>query len=178
LPILIAIINGNVNKKPDPTDNIWDIINNYGLSCLCVGQRVCASGVSDGSLDHPAQGTLAYSFPAILGGWDSGNLQSVSGGAGWHLSVDDLLKVMGTLRRKGTIMSTAKAQYMLDNGFGLDVVSDTPAGRLYNKNGLWEDSIPRIEQSLAYFLPEDMEMAVLANSPIGATGKFFPRCGH
>jgi len=88
------------------------------------------------------------------------------------LSVDDLLKVMGTLRRKGTIMSTAKAQNMLDSGFGLDVVSDTPAGRLYNKNGLWEDSIPRIEQSLAYFLPEDMEMAVLANSPIGTRENF------
>jgi len=48
-----------------------------------------------------------------------------------------------------------------------------PAGRLYNKNGLWEDSIPRIEQSLAYFLLKIWRWPVLANSPIGATGKFF-----
>jgi len=30
-----------------------------------------------------------------------------------------------------------------------------------------------VEQSLAYFLPQDMELVVLANSPIGSPAQFF-----
>jgi hypothetical protein len=100
----------------------------------------------------------------------------VSGGAGWHISIDQLLDVMGTFRRAGKIMSPAEAQTMLDDGFGIDLVGiSTPAGKLYNKNGLWHDggSNSRTEQSLAYFLPENMELVVLANSPIGNPEKFF-----
>jgi hypothetical protein len=47
---------------------------------------------------------------------------------------------------------------------------------LYNKNGLWQSGsgpLARVEQSLAYFLPEDMELVVLANSPVGIPAKFF-----
>jgi hypothetical protein len=50
---------------------------------------------------------------------------------------------------------------------------NTPMGRLYNKNGLWQDGSGHVEQSLAYFLPENMEMVVLANSPVGAPPQFF-----
>jgi hypothetical protein len=49
----------------------------------------------------------------------------------------DLLDIMGTFRRKGTIMSTTQAQTMLDEGFGIDVRMSTPLGMLYNKNGAW-----------------------------------------
>jgi Beta-lactamase len=171
--ILIAIINGNVNKTLVVPDNIWDIITITAYSTYVSVNVFSPSGVTDASLDHPANSALAYSFPVSGGGWNSGNLMTVSGGAGWHVSVNDLLKVMGTFRRKGTIMSTAKAQNMLDSGFGIDVISDTPAGRLYNKNGLWEDGTPRIEQSLAYFLPEDMELVVLTNSAVSSPAKFF-----
>ncbi len=97
----------------------------------------------------------------------------MSGGAGWHMSVDDLLDIMGTFRRKGTIMSTTQAQTMLDNGFGIDVRTSTPLGMLYNKNGAWGDSGGHVEQSLTYFLPQDMELVVLTNSPVGSPGQFF-----
>jgi len=30
-----------------------------------------------------------------------------------------------------------------------------------------------MEQSLAYFLPQDMELVVLTNSPVSSPGKFF-----
>src|SRR5262249_47751546 len=103
----------------------------------------------------------------------SGDLTSESGGAGWHMSVDDLLKVMGCFRRKGTIMSPAAAQAMLDDGFGIDLIESTDLGKLYNKNGLWQSGGGQTEQSLLYFLPHDMELVVLANSPIGNPGKFF-----
>jgi hypothetical protein len=78
---------------------------------------------------------------------------------------------MGAFRRKGTIMTTSQAQTMLDDGFGIDVRMWTPLGTLYNKNGRWGGT--HQEQSLAYFLPQNMELVVLANSPIGAPAQFF-----
>ena len=97
----------------------------------------------------------------------------MSGGAGWHMSVDDLLSVMHTFRKSGTIMPATEAQKVLDRGFGIDMILSTPLGNLYNKNGLWADGAAHTEQSLAYFLPENIEMVVLANSPIGKPPKFF-----
>ena len=52
------------------------------------------------------------------------------------MSADQVLDVMGTFRRKGSIMPAPAAQAMLDNGFGIDITVDTAAGKLYNKNGL------------------------------------------
>ena len=174
--ILIAIINGNVNKNAILPDNVWDLLTISAYAGYVASKVFGPAGVTNATLDHPNGSALAYNFPNISGGWNSGNLITVSGGAGWHISVNDLLKVMGVFRRQGTIMSTTKAQKLLDNGFGLDQISDTDAGRLYNKNGLWQDGssvLGRVEQSLAYFLPEDMELVVLANSPVGFPRKSF-----
>jgi hypothetical protein len=70
-------------------------------------------------------------------------------------------------------MSPTAAQAMLDAGFGIDLIESTNLGTLYNKNGLWQSGASQTEQSLAYFLPRDMELVVLANSPIGNLGQFF-----
>jgi hypothetical protein len=128
--------------------------------------------VSGPTLTHPDPDALAYAFPPGAG-WNSGDLTTESGGAGWHMSVDDLLDVMGCFRRQGTIMSSAAAQSMLDSSFGIDLIQSTSLGTLYNKNGLWESGASQTEQSLAYFLPSDMELVAFANSPIGSTGQFF-----
>ena len=122
--------------------------------------------------DDGAVGSAIHLLDGI-NGWNSGDLASMSGGAGWHLSVDDLLDVMGAFRRKGTIMTVKQAQTMLDDGFGIDVRTSTPLGTLYNKNGAWGDAGGHVEQSLAYFLPQNMELVVLANSPVGSPGQFF-----
>jgi len=62
-------------------------------------------------------------------------------------------------------------RHLPDPAFGPDRRS---AGRHdVREHGLWESGVLQIEQSLAYFLPEDMELVVLANSPIGATNQFF-----
>ena len=52
----------------------------------------------------------------------------------------------------------------------------TPLGTLYNKNGRWT-SDGRVEQALAYFLPQGMELVVLTNSPVGVAGQVLPRHG-
>jgi len=131
------------------------------------------AGVSGPTFDHPGDDALAYSFPVQAAGWNSGDLRSMSGGAGWHMSPNDMLNVMGTFRRKGTIMSVGAAQAMLDAGFGIDLAMPTPIGTLYNKNGLWGNAGNQIEQSLAYFLPRDMELVVLANSPLSSPAEYF-----
>lgn len=179
--ILIATINGNISPAtnfgipqiPSSNDVVWDAVT-INAYVQYVQQHVFQpAGVSGPSLDHPAADALAYTFPVAGAGWNSGDLTSVCGGAGWHMSVDDLLAVMGTFRRGGTIMTTGQAQTMLDDGFGIDLLLSTPLGELYNKNGLWEDGAGHVEQSLAYFLPGNMELVVLTNSPIGSTAKFF-----
>jgi CubicO group peptidase (beta-lactamase class C family) len=133
-------------------DNVFTPANIVGVSFAPVVFKVDA---------------LAYASTTDTSGWNSGDLSSMAGGAAFRLSVNELLDFMGTFRRKGTIVSTARAQQILDQGLGLDVVDDTPAGRLYDKNGRWRNN-GNTEQSLMMFLPDDTEVGVFVNSPIGA----------
>lgn len=177
--ILMPIINGEVPKTftfptlPMFRDQLWDMVTVRDYDEYMQNHVFHPSGVQLATLDHPANAALAYTFPANGNGWDSGDLESMAGGAGWHMSVNELLDVMGTLRRKGTILPSGKAQEMIDDYFGIDVIQSTPAGKLYNKNGLWQDGSGHTEQALAYFLPEDMEMVVLVNSQVSHPAKFF-----
>jgi len=178
--ILISTINGNISTSatfanpvvPNWNDIVWDAVTISAYANYVRDHVFAPAGVSGPTLGPPSPDALAYSFPVNGGGWNSGDLSTVSGGAGWHMSVDDLLDVMGAFRRKGTIMSTAQAQTMLDQGFGIDVKQSTPLGTLYNKNGRWGKN-GKEEQALTYFLPQDMELVVLTNSPVGSPGKFF-----
>jgi hypothetical protein len=76
---------------------------------------------------------------------------------------------MGTFRRSGSIVSTQLAQTMLNSGFGIDwTLSTTAGGPYYAKNGLWENGNGQLEQGVLFYLPEDMELVVLVNSPVCA----------
>jgi hypothetical protein len=90
------------------------------------------------------------------------------------MSVEELLMVMATFRRSGAIVSTAQAQAMLDDGFGIDWSVPTPLGPYYAKNDIWSNNSGRREQGVAFFLPLNMELVVLVNSPVGdgPTGQF------
>ena len=179
--ILLATLNGNLAPSatfnllfvPNADDLLWDMVTIDAYMKYVEEHVFAPAGVSGPTLDHPGDHALAYSFPPAAAGWNSGDLRTMSGGAGWHMSADDLLKVMGTFRRKGSIVSVAAAQGMLDNGFGIDVSMQTPLGTLYNKGGLWGNPGNQVEQSLAYFLPKDMELVVMVNSPVGSPAKFF-----
>ena len=171
--ILIPVINGNIaagHTFPNQ-DADWDYATIQAYAAYMTQNVFKPSGVSDATFTHPAPDALAYAFPPGPG-WNSGDLSTVSGGAGWHMSVADLLSVMGTFRRAGSILPPPAAQAMLDDHFGIDIIVSTPLGNLYNKNGAWGDGT-RLEQCLAYFLPRDMELVVFANSPIGTAGTFF-----
>ena len=71
-------------------------------------------------------------------------------------------------------MTAAQAQTMLDDLFGIDPDGyyPTPAAPVYAKNGDWISGANQWEQCAAYFLPEDMELVVFVNSPIGTDSKW------
>ena len=158
---------------PISNDVAWDYLTIRSYTQYVENYVFAPAGVSGPTLDHPAADALAYNFPVSGNGWNSSDLTSMSGGAGWHMSPDDLLRIMRTFRRKGVIMSAARAQAMLDNGFGIDGAGSTPLGPVYSKKGFWQDSGKHVEQSLVYFLPRNMELVVLVNSPIGSAGEVF-----
>jgi CubicO group peptidase (beta-lactamase class C family) len=152
-------------------NQVWDAVTLYHYKNYMQAKVFSPAGVNNVEFAPipGAKNALAYQFPHNnKSGWNSGNLASVAGGAGWRLSTRELLNVMDAVRRKNTIIPAAKAQYMLDNYFGIDQAINTPAGKLYNKNGRWGTGDGKSEQCVAYFLPNGMEVAVFVNSPIGA----------
>ena len=193
--MLLAVINGNINKDAhfpvsSLNDRLWDLTTINAYEKYLQAKVFQPSGVGGATLDHPPGCALAYRGPPVdIGpGWNSGNLRESCGCDGWHLSVNELLDVMGEFRRRNGILMPADAQAMLDNGFGVDPLCGnsalptalpTPAGNVYCKPGDWRDSPnppARDEQSLAFFLPQDMELVVFVNSMVdgqtGATNKF------
>jgi CubicO group peptidase (beta-lactamase class C family) len=176
--ILLATINGNVPVNwlllesqggllfPEWVDNSWDSTTIGAYASYVARQVFAPAGVTGPDFTHDAADALAYNFPVTGNGWDSGDLTTMAGGAGWHMSVDELLQVMATFRRGGTIVSTAQAQVMLDDGFGIDYSVATPPGTYYAKLGGWNDNSGHQEQGVAFFLPLNMELVVLVNSPV------------
>ena len=192
--MLLPVINGNIKKDAyfgmfdvAVDDALWDLATINAYEAYLQAKVFQPSDVAGATLDHAPGCALAYRGPPVnIGpGWNSGNMAESCGCDGWHLSVNQLLNVMGEFRRGGGILMPADAQAMLDNGFGVDPFIDgvalptaktTLAGNMYCKPGDWRDPSDRDEQSLAYFLPDDMELVVFVNSRVdgqtGATNKF------
>jgi CubicO group peptidase (beta-lactamase class C family) len=189
--ILIPIVMGNIGKSAmfvNPADmkdragftkatalndQAWDAVTLYHYKKFMQTKVFTPAGVVNASFEPFAGGknALAYPYsPGSVHGWDSGDLATVAGGAGWRLSTKELLNVMNAVRRKNTILPAEKAQFLLDNYFGIDQAIDTPAGKIYNKNGAWGTGDGRREQCVAYFLPNQMELVLFVNSPIGKEG--------
>ena len=55
---------------------------------------------------------------------------------------------------------------MLEDGFGIDFSVTTTLGTYYVKFGGWSGTQVTRKQSLAFFLPLNMELVVLVNSPV------------
>jgi CubicO group peptidase (beta-lactamase class C family) len=176
--ILLATIAGDMSPDTifdisiiqDSNNVVWDYmtIESY---LKYVQQNVFGpSGVSDATLNHPDAHALAYPFPVEGQGWNSGDLRTMSGAVGWHMTVDDLLAIMGTFRRSNSIVQAARSQAMLDLTYGIDVwaSTSTPMGYIYGKNGWWESKEGKVEQSLLFFMPQDMELVAFVNSPVGS----------
>lgn len=164
-----------LNVAQSQKDAVWDQLSSMAFERYVANKVFAPSGVS-GVASTPTPGSaFAYSTRPDTAGWDSGELQTQLGGAGFRVSVNDMLDVMGTFRRKGTIVPAAKAQQAMDASLGIDSITDSPAGKMYLKNGWWggggkDGQSWHVEQAVAAFLPDDMEAVVLCNSNIGPQG--------
>ena len=172
--ILIATVHGPMpvdfeltGSLASLTDAVWDSITITTHVNWVTSNVFAPAGVSGPTLDHPAGDALAYAIPPEYPGWDSGDLTTMVGGAGWHMTAGELASVMGTfLTGRLPILGAQEAQAMLDNGFGIDLIASTKLGTLYAKPGGFVDSIGQVEQSVAFFLPQGYEVVVLVNSPV------------
>ncbi len=181
--VLLPVIHGDIAVSavfppfpfapPGLDDSLWDTttISSYQKY---VNANVFGPAGAEGTFTWFPGCALAYTYPTSVKGWDSGDLSNDSGAAGWHFSVDQLLRIMGAFRRSGKILPTAQAQAMLDDSFGIDWIVQRPVDQalMYIKNGYWENNAGQAEQSVVFFLPDDMELVVLVNSPINATSSF------
>ena len=165
--ILIPTVMKYISTTNSMTDSEWDGSAIFWYEYFMNERIFSPAGVVPAVVNVPQQKhALAYDFPANSGdGWDSGNLSTILGGAGWRLSVADLIKIMDLARRHNDVFRNNEFQEALDAHLGIDQIIETPAGKIYNKNGLWHNG-NKIEQSVIYFLPGDMEVAVLVNSRI------------
>jgi CubicO group peptidase (beta-lactamase class C family) len=170
LRVLLATVNGNVpvdwNVVPEFADALWDCATIAAYASYVANYVFAPASVTGPGFTHEAADALAYNFPVEGKGWNSGPLAYLAGADGYHMSVNELLRVMAAFRRGGTIVSTAQAQAMLDAGYGVNQpIVDTQLGPAYHKIGTWSNN-GQWEQGVAFFLPLNMELVVLVNSPV------------
>jgi CubicO group peptidase (beta-lactamase class C family) len=82
--ILISTINGNIAPGTTASDAFWDLVTIQSYVKYVQDHVFTPAGVSGPSLDHPNPDALAHTFPTAGNGWNSDDLSTVSGGAGWH----------------------------------------------------------------------------------------------
>jgi CubicO group peptidase (beta-lactamase class C family) len=175
LRVLLATINGDVpantwlaGQSEDDNDSLWEHLTIEAYRRYLNDVVLGPSGVVGPTLTHPGDGALAYTFPPVAAGWNSGDRSATGGGDGWHMSANDLVWLMRQFHRGSTVVRPALADQMLNRGFGFDWVEKTPAGTIYGKNGRWSNGANQLEQSTVFFLPHGQYVVVLANSPITA----------
>jgi CubicO group peptidase (beta-lactamase class C family) len=176
--ILIPVINGDLDRHQTFSPN--GVINDAAWDGMAIGfyrdymqdnvfEPAGVSGAGFLPMPAAANGAVAYAFPDLgHSGWNSGDLTTVAGGAGWRLSIKELMSVLNHFRRTNHILSATASQAMLDDGYGLNDIEETDVGKIYWKKGGWSSG-RRKEQCVALFLPDDMELVVFANSLINGT---------
>lgn len=169
--ILISVIDGRIPKSttfPIDNDKYWDIITTTYFLDYMNKNVFSPAGVGNVSCAPDAAGAFAYKSKTDPEGWNSGDLKTVAGGAGLRMSVDEVMKVVDAFRRKNNILPSDRAKYMLDNGLGNNGSFQTSAGKVYYRKGAWISG-GQTEQSVVLCLPDNVNIVVFVNSPIGSS---------
>lgn len=172
LRILIPVLTGAINQslvapggKPADTDRLWDALTiqaygDYVRECVFApAQVVDARTVSEAGY------ALAYRWPMVGAGWDSGDLSPLSATVAWHLSANELVRILQAFV-DGRVVSLKRMHRLLDSGWGIDQSDMTRAGPYFLKSGNWESGGNQVVQAVAGLLPGDLPFAVLVNSQV------------
>jgi len=173
--ILMATLGGSIDTDATFgtfTDVIWNWISIVAYANYINDNIFAPANVGGPVLVNTSDGARAYAWNDTGQGWDSGVLTNEAGGAGWHMSADEILDVVGEFRRGGGIVSSQRAMEILNASYGLNSPPGgfpAPTGTFFYKMGRWWNGPPDLqaEQSVVMVLPEDMELVVLVNSPLG-----------
>jgi len=179
--ILLPIINKSIDKNAAIPDSQWDeeTVKHYESYMRRVVFE--PAGVTGARLARTTDTALAYDFPNTMDGDDTGKLTCLAGGAGWYMTLNEVMNILGVFRRSGLILEPGAARDMLDAKFGIDwKIQIRGRDYAYTKSGEWydynltanDDLRLQMEQAAVLFLPEDMELVVFANSRVAQPGKY------
>jgi CubicO group peptidase (beta-lactamase class C family) len=171
--ILIPVVTGAIKVSltapsglEDDHDRLWDALAIQGYHDY-VQQHVFAPVQISGAATASAPGNaLAYQWPMPAAGWDSGDKSSTSATTGWHLTANELVRLLQAFT-DGVIVPRADAWAMLEARWGIDQSKPTGAGRYFLKDGRWESTNNQLEQAVAGLLPGGLPFALLMNSQLG-----------
>jgi CubicO group peptidase (beta-lactamase class C family) len=173
--VLIAVIDGKLaanayqNYPALYADGLWDVISTSYFKDYMNKEVFALAGVPTIGFSPAVGGPTAkaYDSNSDATGRD-GDWSTVAGGAGFYMSVAQVLKTLDAFRNNKIILPTAanpnRAQYMLDNSLGINGAFSTLAGNVYFRKGDWIVD-GKEEQTAIYGLPNNVNLAVFVNSP-------------
>ncbi|NUR72819.1 MAG: beta-lactamase family protein [Hamadaea sp.] len=171
--ILIPVVTGAVkvsltapSGREDDHDQLWDALTIQGYHDY-VQQHVFGPVQISGAATMSVPGNaLAYRWPMPTTGWDSGDLSATSATTGWHVTANELVRLLHAYTY-GQIVPRADARAMFESRWGVDRGKPTRAGRYFLKAGRWESGNKQLEQAVAGLLPGGLPFALLMNSQLG-----------
>ena len=173
--VLITVLDGKLTAdayRNDPvfsSDILWDFTSTTYFKDYMNKEVFALAGLPTIGFSPEVGGPTAkaYASNSDVFGRD-GDWSTVAGGAGFYMSVAQVLKTLDAFRNNKIILPTLKnpnrAQYMLDNSLGINGALATPAGQIYYRKGSWSVG-GREEQTAIYSFPNNVNMAFFVNSP-------------
>lgn len=166
-PIVSGIIDRQVSLGPAFDDPLWNLVSTTFYRDF-VNERIFApAGLGPFAFKAETDGAYAYGTPPTPPGARLEDVTNDAGASGWHMSLNQLMKVMAEFRYRGTIMSRRKAQVLQQNLYGFDEFSATSAGTIYAKRGRFNDGGSNTLDTAIYLIPGNFELGVFINSGPG-----------
>lgn len=178
LRILIPVLTGAIkvsltspSGSEEETDRLWDVLTVQAYGDYVRAHVLEPAQVIDARTASEPGYAMAYRWPMVGAGWDSGDLSPYSATIAWHLSANELVRVLqGFL--DGRVVPKKRAHRMLEAQWGIDQIHPTPAGPCFLKGGRWESGANQLAQAVAGILPGGLPFALLMNSQHGTDRPF------
>jgi hypothetical protein len=151
-------------------DVFWDVASALAYSKFVNDHVFVPASIAPREFDAPENAAKAYVSPPMAPGASIVDGPGASGQSGWHLSIGELVRLLGAFRA-GSMMPRRRGRELLSNMYGLDGPLSTRAGAVYYKGGR-KLSNGRGMDSAIYLMPREVDFAVFVNSWDGTSGGF------